>query len=80
MHFQWADRQLRLAVPVVTIWGQVGCQVEMRSHMVYSPATGPWPYLMTQWDPHTHTHTYLQELAAYRSALIQQRGGGSLSE
>lgn len=56
MHFQWADRQLRLAVPVVTIWGQVGCQVEMRSHMVYSPATGPWLYLMTQWDPHIHTH------------------------
>lgn len=37
----------------------MGCQVGMRSHMVYSPTTVPWLSLMdpTTQNKHGHTHT-----------------------
>lgn len=72
-------RQLKLAIPLVTIRGKGGCQVEMRSHMGYRPATGPWLRLMVT-NSRTHIHTYAKELAAERNALIQHSGNGSLSE
>lgn len=39
---------------------RVGCQVEMRSHTVCSPATGLWlcPRALAEEVTHTHTHTY----------------------
>lgn len=56
----------------------------MRSPTVCSPATGLWhcPRALAEEVARTctRTHRHGQELAAFRDALIQHRGSGSLTE